>query len=52
MATYHRGTGQPLEENPIPQDQDNDTPTKNHGEDMDNFENVEHENHTTQKTLI
>ena len=51
MATCHRGTGQPLEENHAPKEWDNDIPTENHDENMDNFENVEHENHTTLKTL-
>ena len=51
MATHCGGTGQPLEENPMPQEQDNDIPTVNCDEDMDNFENMEHENHTTLKTL-
>ena len=36
---------------PCPQEQDNDIPTENYEKDMDNFENVEHENHTTLKTL-
>ena len=47
MATYHRGTGQPLARAPTPHEQDIDTLSKYHDEDMDNFENVEHENHTT-----
>ena len=51
MATCHGGTGQPLEENPVPHEQDNDIPTKHHDEDIDNFENVEHESHTTLKAL-
>ena len=36
---------------PCPHEQDTDIPTKHHHEDMDYFENVEHENHTTLKTL-
>ena len=34
-----------------PHEQDNDIPKEYHHEDMDNFENVKHENHTTLKTL-
>ena len=51
MATHHRGTGQPLEKTPTSHEQDNDILTEYHHEDMDNFENVEHENHTILKTL-
>ena len=51
MATHHGGTGQPLEEDPIPHEQDTNIPKEYHHEDMDNFENVDHENHTTLKTL-
>ena len=47
MATHHGGTGQPPERTPIPHEQDPDTPS----EDIDNFKNVEHETHTTLKTL-
>ena len=47
MATCHGGTGQPPERTPIPHEQDPDTPN----EDIDNFENVEHETHTTLKIL-
>ena len=34
-----------------PQEWDNDIPTENHDKNMDNFENMEHENHTTLKPL-
>ena len=51
MATHHREKGQPLEETPTSHDQDTDILTEYHHEDMDNFENVEHENHATLKTL-
>ena len=51
MAVHHRGTGQPLERDPIPHEQDTDTLGKYHHEDMDIFENVEHENHTILKAL-
>ena len=44
MATHHRGTGQPLEEDPTPHEQDTDILKEYHHEDVDNFENVEHEN--------
>ena len=46
MATHHRGTGQPLERDPNPQEQDTDTPDDYLHEDLDGFENVENENHT------
>ena len=45
MATHHGGTGQPLEMDPNPQAQDINIP-HNYHEDIDDFENVEHENHT------
>ena len=51
MATHHRGTGQPLEETFTSHEQNLDIPTEYYHEDMDNFENVEYENHTTLKTL-
>ena len=44
MATHHRGTGQPWEMDPNPQAQDIDIPN-DYPEDMDDFENIEHENH-------
>ena len=46
MATCYGGTGQPLERNPNPQEQDIDTPNDYQHEDIDDFENVENENHT------
>ena len=46
MATSHRGTGQPFERNPNPQEQDIDNPNDYQHEDIDDFENVEDENHT------
>ena len=46
MATCHRGTGQPFESNPNPQEQDIDTPDDYQYEDIDDFENVENKNHT------
>ena len=50
MATCHRGTGQPLDRDTAQHTQDTDIPNNYH-EDMDNFENVEQENHTNLKTL-
>ena len=46
MATHNRGTGQPLERDPTPQEQDNDTLDHYQHEGFDDFENVENENHT------
>ena len=46
MATHHRSTGQPLERDPNPQQQDIVTPDDYQHEDIDDFENVENENHT------
>ena len=46
MATHHRGTGQPLEKDGTPQDQDIDIPNDYQHKDIDDFENVENENHT------
>ena len=51
MATHHRGTGQPLDRDPTPHAQGTDIPSDYHHEDTYNFENVEHENHTTLKAL-
>ena len=51
MATCHRGTGEPLEEALAPHEHDCNIPSEYHSEDMDNFDNVEHEHHTTLKTL-
>ena len=51
MATYHRGAGQPLDRDITPHEQDIDIPNDYHHENMDNFENVEQENHTTLKAL-
>ena len=46
MATHHRGTGQPIERDSNPKEQDMDTPNYYQYEDIDDFENVENENHT------
>ena len=50
MATHHGGGGQPSDRDPNLPEQDTDIPS-NHLEDIDNFKNVEHENHTTLKAL-
>ena len=51
MATCCGGAGQPSDRDPNLPEQDTDIPSDDL-EDMDNFENVEHENHTTLKALI
>ena len=51
MATHHGGTRQPLYRDITPHGQDIDIPNDYHHEDMDNFENVEQENHTNLKAL-
>ena len=50
MATCHAGTGQPPEKDPNPQEQDVDIPNE-YQEDIDDFENVEHENHAWLRDL-
>ena len=45
MATHHGGTGQPSEKDPNLQEQDVNVPNE-YQEDVDDFENVEHEHHT------
>ena len=50
MATCHRGAGQPSDKDPYLPEQGTDIPS-DHLVDMGNFENVEHENHTTLKAL-
>ena len=50
MAIHHRGTGQPSEMDPNPQPQDIHIPNDYLG-DMDDFENIEHENHMQLKEL-
>ena len=50
LATHHRGTGQPSEMDPNSQAQDIDTPNDYQG-DIDDFENIEHENHMQLKEL-
>ena len=46
MAAHCRGTGQSLEKDPNHQEQDIDIPNDYQHEEMDDFENVENENHT------
>ena len=46
MVTNHGSTGQPLEKDPNPQEQDIDTPNDYQHEDIDDFEKMENENHT------
>ena len=45
MTTHHGGTGQPSEKEPKPQEQDVYVPN-DYQDDLDDFENIEHENHT------
>ena len=51
MATHHGGMGQPSEMDSNPQAQDIDIPN-NYPEDVDDFGNIEHENHMRLKELI
>ena len=51
MATHQGGTGQPLEKNPNPQDQDIDIPSDYQHGNIDDFENVENEYHTQLRDL-
>ena len=51
MATHHRGEGEPLDRDLTPHEQGTDILSDYHHEDLDNFENVEHENHTILKAL-
>ena len=51
LATCHRGTGQPLEKDPNPQDQDIDIPNDYQHEDIGDFENIKNEDHTQLRDL-
>ena len=51
MVPHHGGTGQPLEKEPNPQEQDIYVPN-DYQEDVDDFENIEHENHTQLRELM
>ena len=50
ITTHHRWPGQPSDRDPNLPEQGTDIPS-DHPEDMDNFENVEQENHTTLNAL-
>ena len=50
MGTHYGGAGQPSDRDPNLPAQDTDIPS-DHMEDIYNFENVEHKNHTTLKAL-
>ena len=50
MTTCQEGTGQPLKIDPNPQAQDIDI-SNDYQEDIDDFENIEHQNHTRLKEL-
>ena len=50
MTTHHGSGGQPSGRNPNLPEQDTVIPS-DHLEDIDNFKNLEHENHTTLKAL-
>ena len=54
MATHHGGAGQPLDRDATPNGKDTDATILHnyHHEDMDNFENIEQENHTTWQPLL
>ena len=43
--------GKPLDRDPTPHEHGTDAPGNYNREDMDNFKNVEHENHTTLRPL-
>ena len=50
MATHNGGTGQPLEKDPKPQEQDINVPN-DYQDDINDFENVELENHMQLREL-
>ena len=50
MATHHGGKGQTSEKDSNPQEQDVDVPNE-YQEDVDDFENVEHEHHAQLRDL-
>ena len=54
MAIHHGGAGQPLDSDDIlnGKDTDDTIPHNYHHEDMDNFKNIEQENHTNLAILI
>ena len=51
MATHCGGAGQPFDRDPPPYGQGTDILSDHHHEDMDNFQNVKHETHSTLKAL-
>ena len=51
MATHHRGAGEPMGRDSTPHEHSTDALSDYNHEDMDNFKNVEQENHTTLKAL-
>ena len=51
MATHHGGTGQSLERDPKPQEQDIDIPNDYQHEEMNDFEKLENENQTQLRDL-
>ena len=51
MATHHGCAGEPLDRDSAPHEHGTDATSNYNHEDMDNFENVEHENHTTPTAL-
>ena len=51
MVTCQGGAGQPLDRDITPHEQDTDILNDYHHDNMDNFENVEQENHTALKAL-
>ena len=50
MATHHRGTDQPLEKDPNPQEHDVKVQNE-YQEGVDDFENIEHEHHAQLRDL-
>ena len=44
MATHHGGAGEPLDGDSAPHEHSTDASSNYNHEDMDNFENVKHEN--------
>ena len=51
MAIHHGGAGEPLDRDSTPHEHGTDASSNYNHEDMDNFEIVEQENHTTLKDL-
>ena len=51
MATHQGGTEEPLDRDSTPHEHSTDALSNHSHEDMDNFKNVENENHTTLKAM-